>query len=76
MLILKIENPEVENIFLNGFGSDKDTFFKFVKESYHKMTLLKSLDKSIKQAKLQNSGELNEMSLDELIADVKNSPHT
>ena len=47
--------------------------FEFVKENYNKMLLLKSLEKSIQQAKLQNSQELDEISLDDLIADVKNS---
>lgn len=37
------------------------------------MILLKSLEKSTQQAKLQNSQELDEITLDDLIADVKNS---
>ena len=53
MLTLKIQNPEIENIFLEGFQSNKEKFFEFVQESYNKMMLLNSLDKSIKQAKLQ-----------------------
>ena len=75
MLTLKIENPEIETIFLEGFDSDKEAFLNFVKDSYNKMTLLNSFDKSIKQAKLQNSGELDELSLDDLINDVKNNTH-
>lgn len=73
MITLKIQNPEVEAIFLEGFDSNKELFFDFVKESYNKMILLDSLDKSVKQAKLQNSQELDEISLDDVIADVKNS---
>jgi hypothetical protein len=73
MITLKIQNPEMETIFLEGFNSNKEAFFEFVKNSYNKMLLLNSLDKSIKQAKLQNSQELDEISLDDLIADVKNS---
>ena len=73
MLTLKIQNPEIETIFLEGFNSNKEMFFEFVKENYNKMLLLKSLEKSIQQAKLQNSQELDEISLDDLIADVKNS---
>jgi len=76
VLTLKIENPEVETIFLDGFDSNKESFFNFVKESYTKMMLLKSLDKSLKQAHLQNSGELEENSLDILIDDVKNSTNS
>ena len=76
MLTLKIQNPEIENIFLEGFQSNKEKFFEFVQESYNKMMLLNSLDKSIKQAKLQNSQELDEISLDDLINDVKNSTHS
>ena len=73
MLTLKIQNPEIETIFLEGFNSNKEMFFEFVKENYNKMLLLKSLEKSIQQAKLQNSQELDEISLDDLITDVKNS---
>ena len=76
MITLKIENPEIETIFLDGFASDKEAFLSFVKESYNKMVLLNSLDKSIKQAQLQNSGELQELSLDELIDDVENTTNS
>ncbi|MBL1245130.1 MAG: hypothetical protein COA39_012280 [Sulfurimonas sp.] len=76
MLTLKIQNPEIEAIFLDGFNSNKELFFEFVKQNYNKMLLLNSLEKSIQQAKLQNSQELDEMSLDDLIADVKNSTNT
>jgi len=53
MITLKIENKEVENIFLEGFDSNKEAFLNFIKDSYNKMTLLNSLDRSVKQAKLQ-----------------------
>ena len=76
MLTLKIQNPEVEEIFLEGFNSNKEMFFDFVKENYNKMVVLNSFDRSIKQAKLQDSQELDEISLDDLIADVKNSTNT
>ena len=73
MLTLKIQNPEIEAIFLEGFNSNKELFFEFVKQNYNKMIILNSLEKSIKQAELQNSQELDEINLDDLIADVKNS---
>ncbi|QSZ42375.1 hypothetical protein GJV85_09745 [Sulfurimonas aquatica] len=76
MLTLKIQNPEIEKIFLEGFSSNKEMFFDFVKENYNKMVLLKSLEKSAQQAKLQNSQELDETTLDDLIADVKNSSNS
>ncbi len=76
MLTLKIQNPEVEKIFLEGFNSNKEMFFDFVKENYSKMVLLNSFDRSIKQAKLQDSQELDEISLDDLIIDVKNSTNS
>ena len=76
MITLKIQNPEVETIFLDGFNSNKEMFFDFVKESYNKMILLNSLEKSIQQAKLQDSQELDEISLDDLISDVKNSTNS
>ena len=76
MLTLKIQNPEVEKIFLEGFNSNKEMFFDFVKENYNKMVLLNNFDKSIKQAKLQDSQELDEISLDDLITDVKNNTNS
>jgi len=76
MLTLKIQNPEIEAIFLEGFNSNKELFFEFVKQNYNKMLILNSLEKSIQQAKLQNLEELDEMSLDDLITDVKNNTNT
>jgi len=73
MLTLKIQNPEIETIFLEGFNSNKEMFYDFVKKNYNKMVLLNSLEKSIHQAKLQESQELDEISFDDLIANVKNS---
>ncbi len=76
MVTLKIENPEIENIFIDGFSSNKEEFFNFIKDSYNKMTTLNSFDKSIKQAKLQENGELEETTLDELINDLENSSNS
>ena len=42
MITLKIENEQIENIFLNEFNSNKDKFFEFIQNSYVKM---KSNDK-------------------------------
>ena len=42
MVTLKIENKEVENIFLDGFASNKEASLNFIKDSYDKMTLLSS----------------------------------
>ncbi len=72
MVTLKIENQEVENIFLDGFDSNKEAFLNFIKDSYNKMNLLNSLDRSVKQAKLQQNGELSETTLDELIDELEN----
>ena len=66
MITLKIENPDIEKIFLEGFNSNKDKFLAFVQESYQKMKLLESFDTSLKQAKLQENGEIGDLSLDEL----------
>ncbi len=76
MVTLKIENQEVENIFLDGFDSNKEAFLNFIKDSYDKMTLLSSLDRSVKQAKLQQNGELSETTLDELIDELENHTNT
>jgi len=73
MITLKIENPDIEKIFLEGFNSNKDKFLAFVQESYQKMKLLESFDTSLKQAKLQENGEIGDLSLDELIDELKNS---
>ena len=70
MISLKIENPVVEEIFLEGFGSDKASFFQFIVDSYEKQKFLTSLDKSCKQAILQQSGELEERTLQDLINEL------
>jgi hypothetical protein len=67
MIALKIENPRVEEIFLEGFGSDKESFFRFIIDAYEKQKFLNSLDKSCKQAILQQNGELAETTLQDLI---------
>ena len=72
MVRLEIENQEVENIFLDGFDSNKEAFLNFIKDSYDKMMLMNSLDKSIKQVKLQQNGELSETTLDALIDELEN----
>ena len=43
MVTLKIENQEVENIFLDGFDSNKEAFLNFIKDSYNKMVNLVKL---------------------------------
>ena len=70
MIALKIENPVVEEIFLEGFGSDKASFFQFIIDAYEKQKLLAGLDKSCKQAVLQQSGELEESTLQDLIIEL------
>ena len=76
MLTLKIENPEIEKIFLEGFQSNKESFYNFIQSNYYKMLLLKSLDTSCKQAKLQENGELETLSLDDLIDELNNHSHS
>ena len=73
MLTLQINNPNIENIFLEGFNSNKDKFLEFIEQSYRHMMLKESFERSIRQAKLQESGELEELSLDELIDELKDS---
>ena len=70
MLSLKVEDPIVEKIFLEDFGSDKESFFQFIIDAYEKKRFLLSLDKSCKQAILQQNGELEETTLKELIDEL------
>ncbi len=70
MLSLRIENPQVEEIFLDGFSSDKESFFQFIIDAYEKQKFLASLDKSCKQANLQQNGELEETTLQDLINEL------
>ena len=76
MLSLKVENPKIEEIFLEGFGSDKESFFKFIIDAYERQRLLTGLDKSCKQAILQQGGKLEETTLQDLIDELQNSPNT
>jgi hypothetical protein len=73
MLTLQINNPNIENIFLEGFNSNKDKFLEFIEQSYRYMMLKESFERSIRQAKLQENGELEELSLDELIDELKDN---
>ena len=73
MLTLQINNPSIEYIFLEGFNSNKEKFLEFIQHSYQNMMLRESFERSVRQAKLQESGELEELSLDELIDELKNS---
>ena len=73
MLTLQINNPSIENIFLEGFNSNKEKFLEFIQYSYKNMMLKESFERSLRQAKLQESGELEELSLDDLIDELKNS---
>lgn len=70
MISLKVENPRVEKIFLEGFGSDKESFFEFIIDAYERRKFLTSLDVSCKQAILQENGELEEHTLQDLINDL------
>jgi len=66
MLALQV-NQDIEKIFLEGFNSDKELFFEFIKNSYHKMLSLNSFDRSLKQMQLQENNELKDISFDCLI---------
>jgi hypothetical protein len=39
MLTLKIENENIEHIFLNEFHSNREKFFEFIQSSYEKMKI-------------------------------------
>jgi len=73
MIALQIDNPKIETLFLEQFGSSKESFFQFILDSYEKKQLLKSLDVSCKQAKLQQTKEIESTTLDELISDLRNN---
>jgi hypothetical protein len=75
MLTLEINNPSVEEIFIDGFSANKEKFLEFIEKSYANFKLKESFERSINEAKLQESGELEELSLDELIDELKNSSH-
>ena len=44
MLTLQIDNSEIENIFIEGFNSNKETFLAFIQSSYSKRELLKTFE--------------------------------
>lgn len=76
MIALNIDNPVVETIFLEKFGSNKESFFQFIADAFEKKQLLKSLDISCRQAKLQENGELYESTLDDLIDELHHHSHS
>ena len=44
MLTLQIDNSEIENIFIEGFNSNKETFLAFIQSSYSKRESLKTFE--------------------------------
>ena len=75
MIALQIDNSVIETIFLEKFGSNKESFFQFIADAYEKKQLLQSLDVSCKQAMLQQNGELSETTLDDLIDELQHHSH-
>ncbi len=71
MLSLEINNPNIENIFLEGFNANKEKFFEFIQNSYNRMSQLDNFERSIRQAKLQESGELDDVSLESLLDELE-----
>ena len=78
MITLQIDNPNIEKIFLEDFNSNKEEFLKFIENSYNKMKSLESFERSLLQAKLQESGELEEeeIELEEIINEIENSSNS
>ncbi len=44
MLTLQIDNHEIENIFVEGFQSNKEKFLTFIKNSYDKKASLEAYE--------------------------------
>jgi len=44
MLILQIDNSEIENIFAEGFESNKEKFLAFIKSSYAQRASLEAYE--------------------------------
>ncbi len=44
MLTLQIDNSEIENIFIEGFNSNKEAFLAFIQSSYSKRESLKTFE--------------------------------
>ena len=59
MLTLQIDNPEIEDIFVRGFKSNKDKFLAFIQSSYNQKALLDEYDytKNAPQSIIVNSIE-------------------
>ncbi len=70
MISIRVEDPKVEKIFLDGFASDKESFFEFIVDAYERQQFLNSLDKSCKQAIMQQNGEIEESTLQDLIDEL------
>ncbi len=61
MLTIQIDNPNIENIFLEGFNSNKEKFLEFIQYSYQQMKL--------KESSLQDIGEAGDTDLKKLQID-------
>ena len=65
MLTLQIDNPNVENIFVNGFNSNKDKFLEFIQNSYNKKESLKAYEYD-KERFLETYSEMKDGSIEML----------
>ena len=55
MLTLTIDNPTVENIFLEGFNANKENFLDFIQESYQKIKHLDGFKQSHEDTEYQQN---------------------
>ena len=69
MLTLQIDNHEIENIFVEGFQSNKEKFLTFIKNAYEQKTSLEAYEadkeRFMKTYKGMKNGSMKMFSEDE-----------
>ena len=50
MITLQIDNSEVENIFVEGFQSNKEKFLAFIQNAYNQKALLEAYEADKKRS--------------------------
>lgn len=73
MLALNINNPIVEEFYIQECKNDKNTFVDNIVDYIENYNIKQSVKKGFEEVKLQEKGNINETNLDNLIDELRNN---
>jgi len=80
MLTIQIDNIEVENIFVEGFQSNKEKFLAFIQNSYNKKETLEAFqedkDRFLATYSAMQNGTMEMLSEEEANQEINTFLHT